>query len=458
MPLWHLLRNAMTSPAPDLAALSRGRGSAAIHVEAPPSRVVTRVLVPLLIVLAALGLVGYAARAALQRDIIVRVAPAVLRVGGAEGVPAATPGEVVQAPGWIEADPSAISVPALAGGVIEELLVLDGERVEAGQPVARLVDADAQLARRRALAEVSRTAAATAKARAAVLAEEARVAEARDAFDRVESLGQRGVVPEGEIAARRLLLATRAATAATAQAAVAMAKADETMAQVALEEANLLLERMTVRAPVAGMVLQRRAEPGQRMMPASDNPFAGVVVRLYDPAHLQVRVDVPLADAAKVRVGDLAEISTETLPGRMFQGTLTRFVHEADIQKNTVQVKVAIADPAAELKPDMLAKARIMTRGSAPDSLTQAVGTTDQPVLLIPVAALVDVQDRQAAAWVVQRESQTAAKRALRLGRTGGESAEVLEGLRVGDRVILTPPAGLSEGAKVRVENETEGA
>ena len=123
-----------------------------------------------------------------------------------------------------------------------------------------------------------------------------------------------------------------------------------------MEEAELAVSRTQVRSPVAGVVLVRLVEPGQRLMPDANNPFAGVVLRVYDPANLQVRVDVPLADAAKVAVGDAVEITIETLPDRTFHGAISRSLSEANLQKNTVQVKVVITDPAPELKPEMLAK------------------------------------------------------------------------------------------------------
>jgi RND family efflux transporter MFP subunit len=446
----------------DLSALSRA-GSAfvpsAASIPRPPRRLATRVLVPALVVLAALALIGYAARESFRKAVPVTVAPAVLRAGGgtAGTENPAAPGEVVQAPGWIEADPNAVGVPALAAGVLKEIRVLDGERVEAGQVVAVLVDEDAVLARHHAEAQVAMAAATIIEARAAITVEQARLEEARAAYARVEHLTGKGLVGEGDITDRRLRVATQAASLETARAAVARAEAEERAARVAVEQADLALARMQVRAPVGGVVLQRMVEPGQRLMPDANNPYAAVVVRLYDPAHLQVRVDIPLADAAKVRTGDKAEITTETLPGRTFTGTLTRFVHEANIQKNTVQVKVAIADPAPELKPDMLAKAKITTRPA--ERAAGAMPTEAAPageVVMVPRAALVEVSGAQASAWVIDLPTTTALKRALRLGQVTADSAEVLEGLRPGDRVVLHAPADLRPGVKVRAVEATE--
>ncbi len=100
-----------------------------------------------------------------------------------------------------------------------------------------------------------------------------------------------------------------------AQAAVRRAEAAVRLAEVARDEAALRLDRMVVRAPVAGVVMTRLVSPGSRV--ASEGAeHSAHVVHLYDPSSLQVRVDVPLADAANVGVGQLAEIIVDALPDR----------------------------------------------------------------------------------------------------------------------------------------------
>lgn len=445
----------------DLSALTRtgGARSPQVPVSRPPRRLVTRVALPAAIALAALALVAYAARESLRPAVPVTVMPVVPRAGGggtSTGTPQA-PGEIVQAPGWIEADPNAISVPALEPGVVKELLVLDGQRVEPGQTVALLIDDDARLIKRQAEAELARSTSAVAESKAALAAEEARAEEARDALRRIEPLAGTGAFPENEIIAMRLRAATANAAVAIARAAVSKAESELPLARVALDKAELALSRLKVVAPIGGVVLQRMVEPGQRLMPDANNPFAGVVVRLYDPAHLQVRVDIPLSDAAKVREGDKVEVTTETLPGRAFKATLTRFVHEANIQKNTVQVKASIADPVPELKPDMLAKARITTRPAQSTPREHGAmnhdATPGETVLIAPRAALLEHHGEHGTLWVVDRATSTADKRTLRLGLVTGETVEVLQGLRPGDRVIINPPATLQQGTKVQTDD-----
>jgi RND family efflux transporter MFP subunit len=390
----------------------------------------------------------------------------VLVTGTSGGVAHAPTGEVVQAPGWIEADPYDIGVPALASGVLKDLLVLEGRRVAAGDVVARLVDDDAKLAVQRAEATLAEADAAHEQAAADQGAELARSEELQDDLDRKQSLVKTGAISEGDVAQLRLRISSHNSVCAGARAAVKRAEAQQAVARVALDEAKLNLDRMQVRAPAAGVVLSLMVAPGQRLMPDANNPFAGVVVRLYDPEHLQVRVDVPLADAAKVRVGDTAEITTETLGTRKFAGKVTRFVHEANLQKNTVQVKVAISDPAPELKPEMLAKARIVTGAASAASQTPGDGMGDMPgmnmgsepptassgVVMVPRAALVQMAGMPQMTWVLDQQTSTAQMRHLRLGNVSEDSVEVLEGLRPGDRVIVNPPASIKDGTRVRVK------
>ena len=118
-------------------------------------------LVPVFILLAFAGLLAYAARAWFRPAIGVHVAAVVPKAGahtsgGASAPIERGPGPVlVQAPGWLEPAPYAVNVPALVEGVVQEVLALEGEHVGAGQPVAKLIDADETLRVRSAEALVA---------------------------------------------------------------------------------------------------------------------------------------------------------------------------------------------------------------------------------------------------------------------------------------------------------------
>lgn len=276
---------------------------------------------------------------------------------------------VVQAPGWVEADPYEIFVSALTPGTLDRVLVLEGARVTAGQAVATLVDDDARIAVDRARAEVAHRRASIASATAAVTAAEtnlrelvapdrrvavataerarlaadlaafpARIAgvaatraEVADEFDRKSRLVEGGAAAAGpvarlglrleaidaQLAALRLeqdataarldaadaeahaarrdrdLLVKERLAVATAAAALNAAEADLAVAEATLADAELRLSRCTVVSPVDGVVIERLASPGSTVGPGPD-PHSTHVLHLYDPAHLQVRADVPL--------------------------------------------------------------------------------------------------------------------------------------------------------------------
>ncbi len=239
-----------------------------------------------------------------------------------------------------------------------------------------------------------------------------------------------------------------------AEAAAAAAEAALRESATMCRQAGLRLERMEVKAPVAGVVQARLAEPGAVMMQGSDDPRAAQVARLYDPKKLQVRADIPIADAANVGVGQAAKVVVGVLPDRTFDGVVTRVVHEADVARNTLQVKVAIKNPSPELKPEMLARVRFlpptMTTSGAPGD---AEGRSQQ--VFAPRGLLRSDEAGKATAWVVDKGAGVARLRSLSLG--GGEFdgwVAVASGLQPGDVLIAGDAANLRDGRRVRIIGE----
>ncbi|HMN95709.1 MAG TPA: efflux RND transporter periplasmic adaptor subunit [Phycisphaerales bacterium] len=516
------------SDAPDLRALARReRATDAARiprsnlidglatVPRPARRWTTRLLLPSAVVLTTFGIIAYAARDALRPRLEVHVAAAIptgstwsepspagsLSAGGAgagdadgavaprgatapDGAPVTGP-VLFQAPGWVEPAPFAIGVPALAEGVVREILALEGDRIEAGALVARLIDDEALLALRGAEAAfeerrcdlgVARAALATAESRVAV--ERIAAEELRDEVTRKRDFVAGGAVSEAEFRKLEIRLAGQEARVVTAEAVVdearaALALADSRLgsARVARDEARLRLERMEVRSPAAGVVLSRLVEPGARVGSRgdADERFAhsmpsGGVVRIYDPEKLQVRVDVPLADSARIAPGTRAAVTVEALPEETFTGVVTRVVPEASIQRNTLQFKVLLDRPSPLLKPEMLARVRFHAESGASMPAEGRAGraAAGGPLLLVPMSAIVPRGDSGGHAWVVDRAGDTPVARLREVG-TAPSGVDgyvgVTRGLRITDRVVLEGPNGarLRDGARLRILGEGDG-
>jgi len=488
------------SDAADALRGSRERPTvAAPSVPKPRARWKTRVLVPAVVLFSFVALLAYAGRAAIWPSVDVRVVPVVVKVR--HGAPPASgqqsnarpadgPGPVlVQAPGWIEPSPYATSVPALVEGVVREVLVLEGEHVETGQVIARLDDAEETLRANSGIAvvaeresEVRRAQSGVEQARAQVAVERSVAAELSYEVERKRDLVALGGISAGDYRRMEIRLQGLEARIAVAEQAVHQAAADVSQAQAGVQiaranlaEALLKRDRTVVVSSASGVVMTRLVEPGSRISMAGrpgetggTSSMSGAVIRIYDPAKLQVRVDVPLADAAKVGIGTIAQITTEALPDRVFAGEVTRVMHEANIQRNTVQFKVAISDPVATLKPEMLARVRLYAPRAEPAAAVPGndarVGTDDAhghggtPALFLSVSALVERSGSAAKVWLVSIGDSAGPVATLQEVSLGSEDAEgnveITRGLRAGDRVVADAPPSLRPGMRLRVLGE----
>jgi RND family efflux transporter MFP subunit len=343
---------------------------------------------------------------------------------------------------------------AAVGEVVAELAILEAE-IAAGEAALRSLEDE--IVRKEPLlpsgavaaGEFRRLTLAAVEKGAEIEADRARRGHLQ--ARRESALAERDAAAESLARAidERLALADAEAEVARDEGAVAAATARR-------DEARLAFERTEVRAPVDGVVLARLVAPGSRVMLGGETHSAHVV-HLYDPAHLQVRVDIPLADAAAVGVDQGAEVVISALPDRRFRGRVTRLVHEANLQKNTVEVKVAIEDPLPLLKPEMLARVHFLAAAAA----GSAAGRSEtRERILVPERLLPSDGGSAATLWVVERregDRGTAAERAVELGETRVDGfREVHSGLSPGDLVIVSPPAGLSPGDAVTIESEDD--
>lgn len=477
---------------------------------------------PLAISLGFAALVGWSARDHWLPAKPVTVVPVILT--RAEVQDAGTP--LFQTAGWIEPRPTAVMASALVEGVVEQLLVVEGQELQSGQPVAKLIDTDARLALREAEAteqlrvserdsiKATLTAAqqnvehpvhleAPLAEADAILAElntevtklpftlkaaQSRldlarqdlegkkivgdalagrvIQKAQSEFDSataaVEELRARAPSLESQREAcsrRRDALRTKLSLKTEekrafeeARANLAAAEAKLSQARLAVESVKLRLERMTVRSPIAGRVLSLNAHPGQRLMGlnAASDRDASTVAALYDPQQLQVRADVRLEDVPQVQVGQPVQISTAATP-QPLTGRVLAATSQADIQKNTLSVKVSIDNPPAVIKPEMLAQVTFL----APETLGSKREGEQDPLRLLVPRELVEAADGGSTIWVADSAKGVARRRAIQLGRAGtGQLVEVAQGLTALDKLIVGGRDGLEDGDRIRVTGE----
>ncbi len=284
-------------------------------------------------------------------------------------------------------------------GRISTVTVDVGDRVEPGQLLSRLEDADLQ--------------AAIEQTHAAVAIAEARLASAESQYRRMTQLEQRG-----SATARSLEDATSAFQ--IAQASLLQARANVAAAQAALLYSE-------VRSPVSGYVVEKNVEAGDMARPGQ--PF----FTIENTSRVKITAQVSESDIVGLKEGSPARIE---IPVLQFDepATVDRVVPAADTATRTFDVEVHLENPQGVIKSGMFARI--------------AFPHGERTALLVPRPSIVK-RGQLEGIYVV--EEGRARLRWLRLGRTSDDHTEVLSGLEPGEIFVRSIPTNLVDGSRVEI-------
>ena len=322
-------------------------------------------------------------------------------------------GEGISANGYVVARTKA-SVSSKILGRLAWIGITEGSRVREGDVIARLESADYEAAQHAAHANVATV--------------EAQVMQAQRELKRSQALRAQNLVSDADL------------ETAETKLEVLKAQANAARAQEALATANL--ENTRVHAPFSGTVLRKDAEVGEIVAPSSAGGglTRTAIVTMADLQTLEVEVDVNEAYIAQVRNGQTARITLDAYPDTSFSGRVRQVVPTADRQKATVLVKVAILDRDPRILPEMGAKVVFEAHGAKEQAAPRRV--------FVPQEALSQV-DGASVVWVV---NEGVVKRvSVDVGPARGDRIEVRQGLLGGESLVLSAPAGLKDGGKVKV-------
>ncbi|HSL81540.1 MAG TPA: efflux RND transporter periplasmic adaptor subunit [Thermoanaerobaculia bacterium] len=288
-------------------------------------------------------------------------------------------------------------------GRVDAVLVAEGQRVTAGQLLARLESRDLR--------------AAVRQAEAAAAAAEAQLDNARAQHGRMTELHARG-----SATAKNLEDATTALR--TAEAAVEQAEAAAAAAGVTLGYAE-------VRSPFDGWLVAKEIEAGDMVQPGR------LLFTLEDLDPVKVVAEVPEAQVRGFAPGDPARVEVPSV-GHRAEGALERIVPSGDRQSRTFRFEVVLPNPDGLLKSGMFARVALPRE-------------TTREALMVPRTALVRRGQLVGLFVVVEGDGERPAARLrwVRLGEEADDDVEVLSGLAPGERYVTAPPAGLEDGAEV---------
>ncbi len=275
-------------------------------------------------------------------------------------------------------------------GYLKTLAVDKGDTVRSGQVLARI--------------EIPELVAARARQQAELEAAEAEYGRLRESLQRTPDL----VVPDMVDQARGRFEVARASVA----------------------ESETLLGYATITAPFSGIITQRFVDPGALVQAGNAR---SAIVSLMDFSTVRLQVAVPEIEAARVSVGQPVTVTTDNLPGRRFQGKVTRYSYALDEANRTMLVEALLANPDLALRPGMLVTANLGIEHK-------------EKARVMPVEALA-IERLNAFAYTL--EDGKAVKHPIKAGFNDGKNVEVLDGLKDSDAIILGGKLKLADGQSV---------
>ena len=356
-----------------------------------------------------------------------------LAVTVAAAAPMATAGgsaSVLDATGYITARRIA-TVSAKVTGKVREVMIEEGQRVEEGEILATLDDAEAQ-------AELSLREAQLASARAQLDEIRTNAANARREYERQQSLDARKLTSASALDGARTLV----------EALDGRLRAQEREVDVASESvdsAQVQLDNTIVRAPFSGVITVKAAQPGEMISPisAGGGSIRTGIGTVVDMDSLEIQVDVNEAYINRVQPGQPVEAVLNAYPEWKIPARVIAIVPTADRSKATVKVRIALDERDARIVPDMGVRVAFLEERAAASAAPVAAG------VLVPAAAI--RKDGGTDVVYVVKDGK-AQRRAVTLGGAVGDSRQVRGGVSAGERVIVEAPAELKDGAVVALE------
>lgn len=328
-----------------------------------------------------------------------------------------TPGKssaVLTASGYIVAQRKA-SVSSKGTGVLVYLGVVEGDKVKAGQIIARLDDRDI-------VAQLD-------EAKSSLQLYEAQLKEVENNFNREKELFSRGLSSQQSLD--------------QAESAYKSLLANIDIAKARIRAAEVSLENMIIRAPFDGTVLTKNAEVGEIVAPfGASTTSRAAVVTIADMNSLMVETDVSESNIEKINQGQDCEIALDANPGKRYQGYVFKIVPTADRSKATVLVKVAFKNYDSSVLPEMSAKVSFLSEKSKEEE-------NQIPVLIAPLSGVEDINGQKVVYLI---SDDVAVQKEITTGRLFGSYVEITSGLVEGDKIIDNLNEKIKDGIKVKIQ------
>jgi RND family efflux transporter MFP subunit len=403
----------MSPPKPSLDDLRIERGTK------PDSNLRIGPILMGLVVLALAGAVVWW----LNRPRAIEVRTVLAREAGGAGVGERT---VLNASGYVTARRAATVSSKVTGKVIE-VLIEEGMKVKEGQMLARLDDTNVKASLRLAEAQLD-------SARNTLAETRVRIKEAEQDLRRQSDLVKNKIATQSDFDHAE-------ASVLALNAKLEQQQSDVTVADRQLGSWQQQLEDTIIRAPFAGIVTSKNAQPGEMISPISaGGGFTRTgICTIVDMESLEIEIDVNESYINRVEPKQPVEATLDAYADWKIPCKVIAIIPTADRQKSTVKVRVGFDKLDPRILPEMSVK--VAFHGAATSGSVAGRGVT------LPKAA-VQQQDGHDVVFVVQ--NGRAERRAVTMTTSGSDEVTVSAGVAAGEKVVVDGPIGLTDGKRVK--------
>jgi HlyD family secretion protein len=389
------------------------------HSDEPPSR--RGLIIAIIAALLVLGAIIY--------FFVRRPDSATVHVAQAtEEASASSGGAVLNASGYVTARRQA-TVSSKVSGKVTEVLVEEGMPVQEGQVLARIDATMEGITFRLAEAQVS-------AARSALEETRVRIREAEIDYRRAERLAGERIASQSDLDKARAQLDALRARLVSQQDQLTVADRQLSIRRQDVSE-------MVIRAPFAGIVVSKNAQPGEMISP---NSAGGGFTRtgictIVDMASLEVEVDVNESYINRVSANQKVTAVLDSYPDWKIPAHVITVIPTADRQKATVKVRIGFDQRDARILPDMGVKVSFESN--------DAGGAVAKKAVLVPRAAVRRDGERDVVFVVADSKLE---RRAVVVQSSEGDQARIASGVTPGETVVIGSTEELKDGQRVRVE------
>jgi len=333
---------------------------------------------------------------------------------------------VLNASGYVTARRAATASSKVTGKVAE-VLIEEGMRVKEGQVLARLDDTNVKASLDVAQAQLD-------SAKSAVEETRAQLKQADLEFKRTIELTKQNISSQAD-------LERAESNAKLLQARLTRQERDVTVAERQSAMWQQQMDDLIIRAPFAGIVTSKNAQPGEMISPVSaGGGFTRTGIgTIVDMDSLEIEIDVNESFINRVESGQPVEATLDAYAQWKIPCKVIAIIPTADRQKSTVKVRVGFDKLDPRILPEMAVKVAFRETSDAMPVAKRAV--------TVPKSAI-QQQDGRDVVFVVQ--NSRAQRRAVTVNNTSGNEAELSAGVAAGERVVVNSSTGLNDGAKVR--------